>query len=120
MAVGLPEGRCGVKHLLILFVKAWRKVMSPTYGQVCKYYPSCSSYGLEALELHGALKGSALAIWRILRCNPWSHGGVDPVPDSELAHKVAEWWPETADSKGVGAAPQIEEPAGFRSEGVTR
>ena len=83
-----------MKHLLILFVKAWRKFLSPTYGQVCKYYPSCSEYGLEALQLHGAIKGSALTIWRILRCNPWSHGGVDPVPGSELAHRVEEWWPE--------------------------
>jgi len=83
-----------VKHLIIWFIKTWRKLLSPTYGDVCKYYPSCSAYGLEAVELHGAIKGSALAVWRILRCNPWSHGGVDPVPGSELAAKTAEWWPD--------------------------
>ena len=82
-----------MKWLLIGFVKAWRAVVSPLYGPVCKYYPSCSAYGLEALKLHGAVKGSALAVWRILRCNPWSRGGVDPVPGSELAAQVAQWWP---------------------------
>jgi len=81
-----------MKHVIIWFIKAWRKVLSPTYGDVCKYYPSCSAYGLEAVELHGAVKGSAMAIWRILRCNPWSKGGVDPVPGSELAAKTIEWW----------------------------
>ena len=89
----VPEGGGPVKYILIWFVKAWRAVVSPWYGNVCKYYPSCSAYGLEALQLHGAIKGSALTIWRLLRCNPWSHGGVDPVPGSELAAKTAEWWP---------------------------
>jgi len=94
-----------VKHLLIWFVKFWRAVVSPTYGNVCKYYPSCSEYGLEALQIHGAIKGTGLMVWRILRCNPWSLGGVDPVPGSELAAKVAEWWPEdkrVTDPRGVG------------------
>jgi len=107
-----------VKHLIIWFIKAWRAVLSPWYGDVCKYYPTCSAYGLEAVQLHGAIKGSALAAWRLLRCNPWSHGGVDPVPGSELERRVAEWWPEpgvtpgpvetavataAADTKGVAA-----------------
>jgi len=81
-----------VKWLLIGFVKAWRALLSPMYGQVCKYYPSCSEYGLEALQTHGAIKGTRLAIWRILRCNPWSHGGVDPVPGSQLEAKIDQWW----------------------------
>ena len=46
----------------------------------CPYYPTCSHYGLEAIQKHGAIKGSALAAWRILRCNPFSKGGYDPVP----------------------------------------
>ncbi|MGE5454427.1 MAG: membrane protein insertion efficiency factor YidD [Methylocystaceae bacterium] len=46
----------------------------------CRYYPSCSNYALEALEKHGLIKGCYLAVWRILRCNPWSQGGYDPVP----------------------------------------
>ncbi len=48
----------------------------------CPYYPTCSTYGLMAVEHHGALKGGILTIWRILRCNPFSHGGYDPVPKS--------------------------------------
>lgn len=50
----------------------------------CRYYPTCSSYAIEAIRIHGALKGTALALWRILRCNPFSKGGVDPVPGSPL------------------------------------
>ena len=75
-----------MKWLLVGFIKLWRKVFSPSYGPCCKYFPSCSEYGLQAVETHGALKGSALAIWRILRCNPWSSGGYDPVPETKAAY----------------------------------
>ena len=71
--------------LMVGFVKGWRAVISPLYGDVCKYYPSCSAYGLESLQVHGAFRGSALTVWRILRCNPWSHGGYDPVPGTRAA-----------------------------------
>ena len=74
-----------MKWLMIGFITAWRKLVSPLYGNVCKYYPTCSSYGLEAVKIHGAIKGGALTIWRILRCNPWSMGGYDPVPGSDAA-----------------------------------
>ncbi len=50
----------------------------------CPYYPTCSQYGLEAVKIHGALKGSMLAAWRICRCNPFSKGGYDPVPDKDI------------------------------------
>ena len=69
-----------MKHPLIVFVMLWRRLVSPLYGDVCKYHPSCSAYGLKALQTHGAIYGSWLTIWRILRCNPWSKGGYDPVP----------------------------------------
>lgn len=69
-----------LKYPLIWFVKGWRKFISPLYGDVCKFHPSCSAYGLRALEVHGAIKGGGLMIWRILRCQPWSLGGVDYVP----------------------------------------
>ena len=52
-------------------------------GPNCRYLPTCSSYAMEAISLHGAFKGSLLAIWRILRCHPFSKGGYDPVPDSQ-------------------------------------
>lgn len=73
-----------MKYLLIGFVKMWRVLISPLYGDVCKFYPSCSEYGLEALRLHGSVRGSWLIVRRLARCHPWSLGGVDPVPGSEL------------------------------------
>lgn len=69
-----------MKWILIALVKAYRATISPMLGDVCKYYPSCSAYGLEALHTHGAVKGTLLTGARILRCNPFSHGGVNPVP----------------------------------------
>ncbi|WP_460691238.1 membrane protein insertion efficiency factor YidD [Nesterenkonia suensis] len=80
--------------LLATLLKAYRKVISPLYGQVCSYYPSCSAYGLEAVTVHGALRGSLLTGWRILRCNPFTGGGVDHVP---VGRRI---WPE-------GSAPSI-------------
>lgn len=70
-----------MKNLLIIIVKAYQKLISPLKKPCCKYYPSCSSYAVTALKKHGALKGTVLAVWRILRCNPFSNGGVDYVPD---------------------------------------
>jgi uncharacterized protein len=80
MASGLRQGGLMLKYPMIWFVKGWRKLISPLYGDVCKYHPSCSAYGLRALETHGALKGGALTVARIVRCQPWSKGGVDYVP----------------------------------------
>lgn len=68
------------RRLLVGLVKAYRLLFSPWLGNVCRYHPSCSQYALDALNRHGALGGSALAAWRVLRCNPWSLGGCDPVP----------------------------------------
>ncbi|HET9649657.1 MAG TPA: membrane protein insertion efficiency factor YidD [Microlunatus sp.] len=69
-----------MKHVLIWLLKAYRLVISPLYGNVCRYYPSCSAYALRAVEFHGAVKGSWLAARRLLRCHPWALGGYDPVP----------------------------------------
>lgn len=73
-----------MKFILIWFIKGWRKFISPLYGSVCKFYPTCSAYGLQAVELHGAIKGGRLTVKRILRCHPWSAGGVDPVPGTRI------------------------------------
>ena len=69
-----------MKHILIVLLKAYRLVISPLYGDVCRYWPSCSAYSLAAIERHGALRGSWLTIRRLLRCHPWARGGYDPVP----------------------------------------
>jgi uncharacterized protein len=74
MAWNLP------RNILILLLMAYRKLVSPLYGQVCRFFPSCSAYALEAITVHGAVKGSWLAARRLLRCHPWNAGGVDHVP----------------------------------------
>jgi len=80
-----------VKHLLIALLKVYRLVISPLYGNVCRYYPSCSAYALRAVEVHGAIKGSWLACRRLLRCHPWAPGGYDPVPGTpEFAEEERE------------------------------
>ena len=70
-----------MKKLLIAFIKFYQKYISPLKSTKCPYYPTCSQYGLEAIKKFGPLRGSILAVWRILRCNPFSKGGIDPVPD---------------------------------------
>ncbi|MFT4157422.1 MAG: membrane protein insertion efficiency factor YidD [Microbacterium sp.] len=67
------------RNLVLGFLTAYRAVISPLYGDVCAYYPSCSAYAVGAVQQHGALRGALLSAWRILRCNPWTRGGVDDV-----------------------------------------
>jgi putative membrane protein insertion efficiency factor len=67
-------------RLLALLVRGYQLVFRPILPPACKFVPSCSDYAIEALRTHGALKGVGLAGWRILRCNPFSAGGYDPVP----------------------------------------
>ena len=73
-----------MKKLLIGAIRLYRKTLSPLIGQQCRFEPSCSHYCEEAIEKHGALRGSLLTVWRILRCGPWSKGGYDPVPEPFL------------------------------------
>jgi len=69
-----------VKRLLILGVRAYQVGLGPLLPASCRYYPSCSAYAIEALEKHGALRGTWLSVRRILRCHPFRPGGYDPVP----------------------------------------
>ena len=69
-----------MKHLLIWLLKGYRFAISPLYGQVCRYHPTCSAYALEAVQTHGAARGTWLATRRVGRCHPWASGGLDPVP----------------------------------------
>jgi putative membrane protein insertion efficiency factor len=68
----------------ILPIKLYQWLVSPLLGQRCKYYPSCSEYAVQAIQRFGILRGLVLAGWRLLRCNPWSHGGLDPVENQRL------------------------------------
>lgn len=69
-----------IKSFLLYMIKFYQKYISGLKSTKCPYFPSCSQYGYEAIEKYGVFKGSLLAIWRILRCNPFSKGGYDPVP----------------------------------------
>lgn len=73
-----------MRAALSLPIHAYRLLVSPLLGPRCKYYPTCSRYGLDAIREWGVFRGSVLAAWRILRCNPWSHGGVDHACDQTL------------------------------------
>jgi putative membrane protein insertion efficiency factor len=68
----------------VLPIKLYQKTVSPMFGQRCKYHPSCSEYAVQAVRKFGILRGLVLAGWRLLRCNPWSHGGFDPVENQRL------------------------------------
>jgi putative membrane protein insertion efficiency factor len=76
------------RNLVIALVLGYRKVISPLYGDVCRYYPTCSAYGLEQFQQHGVLVGSAATAWRILRCNPWSQGAIDKVKPNARGIRV--------------------------------
>jgi uncharacterized protein len=71
-------------RLLVGLVRAYQWVLSPLLGDRCKYHPTCSQYAIDALHEHGAARGTVLAAWRVLRCNPWSAGGVDYARDQTL------------------------------------
>jgi uncharacterized protein len=72
--------------LLMGLLIMYRRLVSPLYGQVCRFFPSCSAYALEAITIHGAVRGSWLAVRRLLRCHPWNSGGIDHVPAGTHEH----------------------------------
>ena len=67
-------------RILVWIVKAYQLVLSPFFGQQCRFYPTCSQYAVEAIQKHGALLGSYYTVRRLLRCHPWCDGGHDPIP----------------------------------------
>ncbi|TDE12610.1 membrane protein insertion efficiency factor YidD [Jiangella asiatica] len=105
-----------MKTLLVALLKGYRLIISPLYGQTCRYYPSCSAYALTAVERHGALRGGWLAARRLGRCHPWCAGGVDLVPSRETYR----WWgraegtdgetPGAGDSRGASESPAVTAP----------
>lgn len=76
-----------MRYLLIALIKLYKVLLSPIMGNACRFYPTCSSYGIEAIEKHGAIKGSYLTIKRIGRCHPLCKGGYDPVPEPKTKSK---------------------------------
>ncbi len=74
-----------MSRVLVLLVRLYQWTLRPFIGAHCRFEPSCSHYGIEALHRHGALRGTVLAAGRVLRCNPWNAGGLDPVPEHGTA-----------------------------------
>lgn len=72
------------RRIAVLPITAYQRLVSPVLPRSCKYHPTCSAYAAQAVKEYGILRGSVLAAWRLLRCNPWSHGGFDPVSDQRL------------------------------------
>lgn len=68
------------RRALVLLVRGYQRYISPMTPPTCRFYPSCSSYAVTAIERHGVIRGGGMAAWRLLRCNPWNPGGVDDVP----------------------------------------
>lgn len=73
-----------LRTIAVAPIRVYQRAISPVIPQRCKYHPSCSQYAVTAVRRYGILRGSVLAGWRLLRCNPWSHGGVDFVDDQTL------------------------------------
>lgn len=74
------------RNICVAILRGYRAVISPLYGDVCRYYPSCSAYAMGSIQQHGVIKGVALGTWRILRCHPWARGGIDDVRPSQRHH----------------------------------
>jgi uncharacterized protein len=73
-----------MRRIAVAPIRAYQLTISPMFGERCRYYPSCSEYAVQAIGTFGILRGLVLAAWRLLRCNPWSKGGVDLVDDQRL------------------------------------
>jgi uncharacterized protein len=74
------------QNLVLALLRGYRWAVSPLLPPACRYVPSCSEYAMEAVERYGAIRGSAMAIWRVLRCHPFTRGGLDPVVKSSCSH----------------------------------
>ena len=83
----MVQGHKTMQTIILYLIKAYRLLLSPFFGQACRFEPSCSRYTEEAVKTHGAIKGSMLGVKRICRCHPWNEGGFDPVPGTCSAHQ---------------------------------
>ena len=73
-----------LRAIFVAPIRLYQRAISPAFGARCRYYPSCSEYAVQAIRSYGILRGLVLAAWRLLRCNPWSHGGFDYVEEQTL------------------------------------
>jgi hypothetical protein len=89
-----------VKGLLLGAIRLYQRFVSPALPPACRYQPTCSRYAHEAIEAHGALRGSWLAVRRILRCHPLRAGGYDPVPEARVSRETASMRPRRAERTG--------------------
>jgi putative membrane protein insertion efficiency factor len=94
-----PGRQSAAAWLLVLAVKGYRRFVSPLLPPSCRFYPSCSAYALEALQVHGALRGSWLAVRRLSRCHPFHAGGLDPVPPARPTRSRSQ---QAGDASGTG------------------
>jgi putative membrane protein insertion efficiency factor len=105
--ISVPAARL-VQKVLILALIGWQRFVSPLLGPRCKYHPSCSTYALGAVQHHGVLRGVPLAAWRVLRCNPFSDGGYDPVPE-RLGRPGSPGWRGPVDDPSVPSSPMSDD-----------
>ncbi len=77
-----------MRAALIAPIRLYQILLSPWFGRCCRFYPSCSVYAIEAIRRHGCVRGLGLAVWRLLRCNPLCHGGVDHVPVGDGKERI--------------------------------
>ncbi|MFM8896080.1 MAG: membrane protein insertion efficiency factor YidD [Actinomycetales bacterium] len=105
--VRLWEGSAGwiLGAVLVVLVRGYQLLLSPLLPPSCRFHPSCSAYALESIRVHGAVKGVILGGWRLGRCNPWNHGGVDPVPARGSWRSDILPWQRRADSEGAHVHP---------------
>lgn len=83
-----------MKFILLRLIRVYQFLLSPWVGNQCRFYPTCSEYARQAIEIHGAARGSVMAGVRLCKCHPWHPGGLDPVPGSELEERLKREYPE--------------------------
>ena len=106
------SGPPGVRPLVAV-LRGYQRWISPALPPTCRFYPTCSAYAVEALQVHGVLRGVALTMWRLLRCAPWHPGGIDPVPPGRTpgAHTSSPYGSRTTDPR-TRSAPTCRARAG--------
>jgi len=109
-----------MKSLVLWALRGYKRWISPALPPSCRYVPTCSEYAAEAVERHGALRGSLMAAWRLLRCHPFAAGGLDPVVDDMAAEYIEPTLPQSARKDGAPRCPDTNRGASLRWAGPER